>query len=265
MDTNLNNSAPWLEEDRTNDVLRSLQSLGIDLSISADKLQVQAAQEYLQFGVVRRLSIIRLNLQSIYEIAYPNRKDPLDLLGESASLSMHLHSFFYHSYGALDNAAWSFAYECGFLPKDASWRNHKFEISFYGKTGLSARIREHHDQLHMVLEKQKATHNDMKKIRDAIAHRIPLYTPSAITQAQREEQVQLYEQAEKVGPHDKEYFSLREKADKMGFFKPWFHVEGDPYPQYDIRMSLLEVSKHLLTILDAVKNELSVENQIAKL
>jgi hypothetical protein len=234
-------------------VKRRINNLRIEFESS--DIQSEKARDYFQYGVMRRLPIISINLCAIFDIAYSGRTSPLDLLGESSCLSMHLHSFFYHCYGALDNAAWSFAYEKRFILETDDWRSKKSNIGFW-KKDYSAWLKKDHTALWNVISSQQEANKRMKDIRDAIAHRIPLYVPSFITQEQREEQTQLYQKAAQAEPLSEEYFSVREQADTMGFFKPLFFVEGDLYPQYHVRIAPLETATFILSILEAVNDKL---------
>jgi len=241
------------EECHLFEVKRLIDNLRIEFDPSY--LQSEKAQGYFQHGVMRRLPIIRLNLCAIFDIAFSGRIKPLDLLGENACLSMHLHSFFYHCYGALDNAAWSFAYEKGFILETDDWRSKKSNIGFW-KMDYSAWLKKDHATLWDVIFCQQEANKRMTDIRDAIAHRIPLYAPSFITHTQHEEQTRLYQQANQAEPNSDEYFALREQANNMGSFKPLFYVEGDLHPQYNVRTYSLETAEYVATILDAVKKSL---------
>lgn len=99
------------EEMRSYHIMDAFNALGIELSILANSLMIKEAREYLLYGITRRLPIIQMNFRTIFDIAYAGRSEILELLDESSLMNMHLHSFFYHCYGALDNAAWCLAYE----------------------------------------------------------------------------------------------------------------------------------------------------------
>lgn len=241
------------EECRLFETKRLIDNLRIEFDSSY--IQSEKARAYFQYGVMRRLPIIRINLCAIFDIAYSGRISPLDLLGESSCLSMHLHSFFYHCYGALDNAAWAFAYEKGFIMEADDWRSKKSKIGFWKKE-YSAWLKKDHTALCDVISGHQEANKRMKDIRDAIAHRIPLYVPTFITHTQHEEQTRLYQKANQAESNSDEYFSLREQADNMGFFNPLFYVEGDPYPQYHVRTTSLEIAEYALTILETVKDKL---------
>jgi len=80
------------EECRFYKVKRRIDNLRITFESSG--IQSGKVRDYFQYGVMRRLPIISINLCAIFDIAFSRRLKPLDLLGENACLSMHLHSFF---------------------------------------------------------------------------------------------------------------------------------------------------------------------------
>jgi hypothetical protein len=246
------------EERRSYHITNTFNSLGIDLSILAESLLIKEAREYLLYGVARRLPIIQMNFRTIFDIAYASRLEILELLEESTLMNMHLHSFFYHCYGALDNAAWCLAYEKNFLAPGADWTKKKHKISFQ-KEEYSKWLKQTLPVLWSSLKKAEQQHQALTGIRDAIAHRIPLYVPSAITPEQVQDQTRLYAEANQCEKFCDEYFTLREKAQNMGFFVPIFHIEGDLNSPYQLRECVIETSDYLLQILAAVSAELAAK------
>jgi hypothetical protein len=244
------------EEAHSYRITNTFNALGIELSILADTLRVKEAREYLLYGVNRRLPILRMNLRTVFDIAYAGRSEIMELLEEARLMDMHLHSFFYHCYGALDSAAWCIAYERGFLEPGADWTKKKNKIGFL-KTDYSKWLEQTIPSFWISLNNVEQQHQALAVIRDAIAHRIPLYVPSAITPEQALEQTRLYDAANQCDEFCDEYFSLREKASNIGAFVPLFHIEGDPNSPYQLKTCLLKTSDYLLQLLTAVKYELA--------
>lgn len=136
--------------------------------------------------------------------------------------------------------------------EEASDRLSKKEYSKWLEQTLPA--------LRSSLEKAEQRHQALTGIREAIAHRIPLYVPSAITPEQVQEQKRLYAAADQHEKFCDEYFALRERAQNIGFFVPIFHIEGDPNSPYQLRECVLETSDYLLQILSAIKDALVRES-----
>ncbi len=208
------------EEALYHQMTNEIQLLSRKLVLLMERLQSKDARDFLAYGVMRRLSIIRLNLKTIFQIAYCGRREMLGMEEEANHLDMHIHSFFYHCYGALDNAAWCIAHE-----KEFPLRNNKFKVSLFGKE-FSSFVKKSHASLHQVLRAQEKLYRRIKGIRDAIAHRKPLYVPPGVIN------------------------------EKETIFEPVFCVEGDPIAFFPIKESSLMTAEYLLAIINALRREL---------
>lgn len=134
----------------------------------------QNTKEYLQRGVGRRLNVIQLSLDKIYELFPPSRAKPLskDALNE---VQVYLHAFVINLSGIFDCWAWAFVLRHGLL---AQVGGPKHVGMFLTRT---QRFLPPALFSYVTTEPIKSWHQDyLKSYRDALAHRIPLYIPPSI-------------------------------------------------------------------------------------
>lgn len=149
-------------------------------------LKVREAERYKTFGVTRRLGILSECVENIFNI-YPlnSRRNPTDK--EISNLTINLQCFIFNLYGVFDDLAIIWAYESKFIEKKDNIR----EISFFinkeedNKNQNNKKIKQNNKKIKQYNNLPESIRNlienrkDWKKyhmdIRNAIAHRIPIY------------------------------------------------------------------------------------------
>jgi hypothetical protein len=139
---------------------------------TAAKLANNKAQQYLRYGVGRRLRMVFVAYCGVFDTVAPDRKEPLPL-NEMAAVSRDLNVIYINIRGALDNYAW-----CIYHERDMS-KTFKFETQvalFYGLFRGAAELAN----LKSMLDQHMDWNKELKSRRDPSAHRMPLYVPPAI-------------------------------------------------------------------------------------
>jgi len=137
----------------------------------ASKQSNKEARDFLTYGVGRRLNVIQLSIQKVYELFPPSQNEALPK-ATIHEVQVYLQAFVINVSGIFDNWAWAFIHRHDLLEKIGG----KFSVGmFLLKTQqcLPARLREY-----ITSEPRVSWHRKyMKDYRDALAHRIPLYVP----------------------------------------------------------------------------------------
>lgn len=148
-------------------VLKDLKELTISFIRLSESLKKDRAKEYLMHGLCRRLQMIAHCIDKIFSIFPPNRQK---LLGreELFDVQTNLHAIVINLYGVLDNFAWIFVYENDLMPA----------IGRQERVGLfKLETRKHLPRVLIeYIDSCQRWHADyIKRYRDALAHRIPLF------------------------------------------------------------------------------------------
>ncbi|OPZ79193.1 MAG: hypothetical protein BWY78_00185 [Alphaproteobacteria bacterium ADurb.Bin438] len=130
------------------------------------------AQEYLNFGFLRRLSIIKRCIENVFKTHPPSQKETLSH-SERIDLSIYIQSFVINTWGALDCLCWVLVkhYNINIHKNDISISNKKF------KTKLSENSR---NDINEYINECKKWIDNLKDRRDRLAHKTPLYVPNVI-------------------------------------------------------------------------------------
>jgi hypothetical protein len=137
------------------------------------------AQRHLQEGLARRILLMQANREAILQTAGRGRTNALSS-DEVIDLNIHVNSYYVQLRGALDNLAWALQYEFDLLGQggeesgEIRTQCHLFGQCFRDVLGL--RI----GALAELLQNRLTWAADLKKLRDPVAHRIPLYVPPAV-------------------------------------------------------------------------------------
>jgi hypothetical protein len=151
-------------------------------SISALPLipRTNLGKQFLDYGIKRRLSLIRESYFSLIESCPPERVKSLD--GEETNLlTLHLNSLYFHIWGCVDNLAWLIAYELQFdnlkdTPTDSIVNKQKINL-FQGRgkeITLRKWIKNKHIEFEMSLSVFDGWIVKLAALRHPTAHRIPL-------------------------------------------------------------------------------------------
>jgi hypothetical protein len=85
---------------------------------TANKLKNKKAQQYLTYGVGRRLRMMLVSYCGIFDTIAPDRKEPLPL-NDMAAVSRDLNIIYINIRGTLDNYAWCIYHERGMELKES--------------------------------------------------------------------------------------------------------------------------------------------------
>lgn len=158
-------------EQEYNQLEKKYVDIMLNLSYIASTLTNTEAQEYILQGAGRRLRIIKWCIHSIYAMFPPDQKIALTD-DEAAQLCIPTHALMINQAGFSDNLAWAFVKEKNVELKYTDVGLHLPKT----KELLSASFRQY-------LEGDLADWSKkyLKKYRDSLAHRIPLYIPPGVT------------------------------------------------------------------------------------
>jgi hypothetical protein len=132
------------------------------------KLKSEDSKKFLNEGVGRRLFMLKATVDSISKIYNERRIKCLDD-NENTILEQNINFFYANIYAILDCLAFVFAFEYSGYKVDKFKDVGFFNKKFYPKiNGLSEKLN---------LTKLKPWYDEIVKLRDPIAHRIPLYFP----------------------------------------------------------------------------------------
>ena len=135
----------------------------LEITLVTDK-----SKEYLLQGFLRRFKIIYRCIKNIYTI-YPPNKNSLLKEEELLDININLHSFVLNVFGCLDNLAWV-------LNEEKNMKLRREHVGLFSKEFQ----RNISDSFKSYLNNRSdCWYSNLKEFRDALAHRIPLYVPSA--------------------------------------------------------------------------------------
>lgn len=220
-------------EEIRHEKLKFLEGHVIQLAAStSDKLQVSGAKEQLRYGLLVRLSMMQTSRIEIRERTIEQEK-PLGsyLLTE---LSIHLNAFYLNLVGALDNLAWTLAYELSLrddLDEDnfehqrfCTFSNSKFRLSLVDSSSIAESL----------LSEAAEWIRDVKRFRNPAAHRLPLQIVGQILLEEDMTQFnELNRQAMEALENGDlfEYFNRKGEANRVGRFMPLLHAPTSPSGQ----------------------------------
>jgi hypothetical protein len=152
-------------------VVTDLSDVMLENVGQANRQSNKEVRDYLNYGVGRRLNVIQLSIQKIYDLFPPSQVEflPKNIINE---VQAYLQAFVINVSGIFDNWAWAFVLRHDLLEKIGG----KFHVGmFLDGTGqcLPPRLKDY-----VTTEPRVSWHKTyMKDYRDALAHRIPLYVP----------------------------------------------------------------------------------------
>jgi hypothetical protein len=131
--------------------------------------------EYIQYGVLRRLQVLRKCIISVFRIFPPDRAQVLSP-DELSDVCINAHAFFMNVFGLLDNIAWTVVFREQRAQNQQAINIDRRKVGLYHRgtrVFLSHQFIQYLDSPHI-----KDWHDEhLKEFRDALAHRIPLYVP----------------------------------------------------------------------------------------
>jgi len=165
--------------------------------VVSQQLKNAHAKPHLKFGVGRRFQMILFSFSLINTIASPGRDKPLQR-EEQCELNIHLNSIYIHMHGVLDNLAWGYCHETKMLGelKDLNESESKTrrQVGLFTKCFKKA-IKDDSVDLAKILENHEKWFLELRKLRDPIAHRLPLYAiPSILSEEETQEYTKKYQE-----------------------------------------------------------------------
>ena len=152
---------------RESDLLGRVQSG--QLSFQSDH-----ACRHMREGFARRLLLMQTNRLAMIEIAPLDRTEKLSTY-ECADLNVHVNSWYVQMRGALDNLSWALHYEWNLLgmggEDDAKTRRSCYLFTDQFRRAATTKL----SVVPAVVEAHVVWAASFKKLRDPIAHRVPMY------------------------------------------------------------------------------------------
>jgi len=145
-------------------------------------LKEEKAKEYLHYGVGRRLEFIERCVENIFSV-FPIDRSNLLCREELMDVAINLHAFYVNIFGFLDNLAWVLIHE-----KRPGGAINKMNVGLFKEEIKQYLTDEFCQYLH---SSQMRTWHDqyLKNYRDALSHRIPLYVPPQILNAEQKKEL----------------------------------------------------------------------------
>lgn len=218
-------------DDHANAVRSELMKFTEEAMAAAQKLANQKAQQYMRYGVGRRLRMIDVSYRGIFDTVAPDRTEPLPR-NEMAAVSRDLNVVYINIRGVLDNYAWCLYLESG-LNKTAKLKDEQiglFNKQFRKQDRLAA--------LRPTIDSHIDWNDALKSRRDPSAHRMPLYVPSAtLTEAEAARHNEIWtERLEAIrnGEYERDT-ELAEEQSRLGTFRGVFLHDPDKgeFPIYE--------------------------------
>lgn len=182
------------------------------------------AKRHLRQGFYRRVLMMKESRFQIGQTISATGDSTLDAYSVTG-LSIHLNSYYLHARGALDNLAWALNYEFGFLSEvHEDIAKGRGALSVFAPGFVSA-LRAVAPAAADALEDNLIWEQELKALRDPVAHRIPLYAiPGIASEDESREILRLHELADeafRAGEHHLGVERLSESS-SIGRFVPAF-------------------------------------------
>jgi hypothetical protein len=209
-------------------LLQLISTVSIDIP---PKLSSRQAKIYMQHGAGRRIGVMFDAYRAIVSSAYENRTDPLHH-EEQQSFSKDLNTLYMNLRGFLDSLAWCLMYE---RQPDLEKELRRTDFDLFSpkyRTKLRAFA-----EIEAAVIVHDEWNKDVKKRRDPVAHRIPLYLPPAILtpeEVARARELNTLQESKALAGQREEADRLFDQMNRIGKFFPFFmhHPDEQPIPIY---------------------------------
>lgn len=172
------------------------------------------AFDYCQYGLLRRIYLIKRCLENFLQIAPP--ANPYYLSHERrGDLNLFLHSFLLNISGAIDDLAWVWFYKRNIDQKE-DVKKFRTKINLFGKG-----FRKYLDRRIIVkCDELKKWHDHLKNFRDPTAHRVPPYIiPYTIDPKDNQKHYDLEKQLSLTTENNKQII-IQKELDKLRDYEP---------------------------------------------
>lgn len=202
----------------------ALRDVFFDAARYADTLSDQNATYFMKFGVGRRLKMMWASYREILSHVPPDRTEPLSQ-DDVGVVSRDLNVIYINIHGVLDNYAWCLLHE---VTTEAPKKVDKMSVGLFSSRIMS---NPRFVDLKPKIDRYGDWNNELKKKRDPVAHRIPLYVPPAILNPEEAERYKEFCGAAMEATAKLEFEKADEfhgRAERLGTFSPHFmHHPGD--------------------------------------
>lgn len=142
------------------------------------------ARRHFNEGFVIRHYMLQSSRLFLSEHCKQSRKEPLSPY-EATDCAIHLNAYYLNLRGVLDNLAWVLQYEWRLLADVAEDKKNRKQCNLFGNQFLAV-LQLQYPKLASLLNPHKDWANELAKLRDPAAHRIPLYIPPIVFTSQEQ-------------------------------------------------------------------------------
>lgn len=212
--------------------------------------------EFAKHGFVRRCEMLWRCVQKTFETIPPDL-DGLPSRDQTKDVTIFLHCFIIHVFGACDDLAWILVHEKAITKPDGS----PLPPAWVGFRKDNKSVRGNlSEKMIGVLDSFEEWFKHVDDFRHSLAHRIPLYVPPYNIRADSEDDYRRLEgeiyQALADGDLDK-HQQLKQQQEKLTFFRPWFaHSFSEKSPTMVIHAQALADFSAVLELGEATIQEL---------
>jgi len=215
-------------------------------------------KEFALHGFMRRMGTIVRAVDQVFTLLPPERED-IPEREEVQDAIIAIQSFVLNIFGCLDNLAWIWVCERAVKAKNGT----ELGPNAIGLLKTHRQVRASmSNELQTYLDSHEAWFDHIKSLRDALAHRIPLYIPPYVVRtANMDEHNRLEQEATEAlnRLNTARYDQARNDQKKLGEFRPWMtHSFSEQAPHIIFHGQLLsdyatidELAGKILVGLDA--------------
>ena len=224
-------------------------------SVVSRKFRTVKGDEFAKHGFLRRCKMMWRCIERTFETLPPesNAKPSRD---ETMDVTIFLHCFVIHVFGACDDLAWILVHEKEITKQDGN----ELPPAWIGLRKSNTVVRDRMStEMIEVLDGLEEWFQHIENFRHSLAHRIPLYVPPYLVPHDQEDE---YYRLEKecrealasgdIGNHQR----LQEEQEALTFFRPWFtHSFSEEAPHVVIHPQMLADFGAVLELGKATFNE----------
>jgi len=227
------------------------------LSVASRSFTTSKGDEFAKHGFLRRCTMLWKCVENTFA-TIPPELNAVPHQEEIHNVTINLHCFVIHVFGACDDLAWILVHEKEITKPDGT----ELPPSWIGlrKTNKAVRAKLS-DEMNTVLDRLENWFKHVEEFRHSLAHRIPLYVPPYLVPHDREDEYLRLEreswQALLEGDVDMHH-QLQEEQNAFTFFRPWFtHSFSENAPHMVIHPQMLADFGAVLELGKATLSELA--------
>ena len=225
-------------------------------NIAMYKFSTPKGEEFALHGFLRRSEMLWRCVNRTFETIPPDLVDK-PKRDQTKDVTIFLHCFIIHVFGACDDLAWILVHEKSITKPDGSVLPQKW-------VGFRKNNKQVRDQLSAklitVLDEFEKWFQHVDEFRHSLAHRIPLYVPPYSVRHDRADDYERLERErwEALRQRDlDEHQRLKQEQEDLTFFRPWFtHSYSERSPTMVIHPQMLADFGAVLALGEATFEEL---------